>query len=171
MPPLSNKEKRRLPIVSPPPFYNEKTTDNDHGNALPQRRMGQYGGLPQGLSRNRHGDNESADPYNEWNPGEFERSYPKNNAANAAWYKMHRYGRIPGTDVDGWRRLAGPPSPPKKAGPPSPVQKAAKTAGARAVGKGSPGRPQVDAKTTVKKGAVVAASAAKAAKKALGKLF
>ena len=135
MPALSNKDKRSLPRVTPPPVYNTKTTDNDHGTPLPQRRMGQYGGLPQGPSRNRHGDRESADPFNEWNPGEFQRSYPKSDPRNAAWYKMHRYGRLPGRDFDGWRRVAGPPSPPTKAGPPSPVDKAAKRAGQRAVGR------------------------------------
>lgn len=69
--------------------------------------MGEYGGLPQGPSLNRHGDNESADPFFEWNPGEFQRVYPKNKQ-NAAWYAQHRYGRLPGKDFDGWMRRVGP---------------------------------------------------------------
>jgi hypothetical protein len=169
--PFRRRDYNRLPDVDPPPVYVERSYDErkrGDRNYADNRRMDDKG-LPQGPSRDREG---TSNKWHEWQPGEFQRSYPKSNVKNAAWYKTHKYGRLPGTDKDGWIRLAGPPSPvSRKTGPPSPVQKAAKTAGARAVGKGSPGRPQVDAKTTVKKGAVVAASAAKAAKKALGKLF
>lgn len=131
MPSVRWKEQRGLPKISPPPFYNDKKTlgpssrRNFGDRVLPQRRMGPAGGLPAGPSRNQRDD--KADRWNEWNPGEFQRSYPKSNPQNAAWYKMHRYGRLPGKDYDGWQRLAGPPSP-VKAGPPSPVKKAAKVA-------------------------------------------
>jgi hypothetical protein len=67
--------------------------------------MGQRGGLPEGINPDR---NRSADRRLEWDPGEFERSYPKSDPRNREWYKQHVYGRIPGTNIDGWMRKVGP---------------------------------------------------------------
>lgn len=167
MPAMNSKDYRSLPEVSPPPFYDDKTRyTDDHGTSLPKRRMGERGGLPQGAKKYRHGDKSTADSWFEWDPGEFQRSYPKSDSRNAAWYKMHRYGRLPGKDYDGWTRRVGPPSPTPKAGPPSPVKAAAKAAASKKVG---PSR-QATARTATK-GATAVNQAAKAAKKAVGKLF
>jgi hypothetical protein len=174
MPAMNSKDYRSLPEVSPPPFYDDKTRyTDDHGTSLPKRRMGERGGLPQGAKKYGHGDKSSADSWFEWDPGEFQRSYPKSDSRNAAWYKMHRYGRLPGKDYDGWTRRVGPPSPTPKAGPPSPVKAAAKAAASKKVGSSrpSPARGKPPLERTATKGATAVNQAAKAAKKAVGKLF
>lgn len=138
MPSVRGKEQRGLPKISPPPFYNDKKTlgpssrRNGGDRVLPQRRMGPRAGLPAGSSRNQRDD--KADRWNEWNPGEFQRSYPKSNPQNAAWYKMHNYGRLPGKDYDGWQRKAGPlPYESRANQNPNPLKPVKPAAAARAV--------------------------------------
>ena len=132
---MRQRDYNKLPAVEPPPTYvklEARDRKRPDGSYVDNRRMGSRGGLPVGPSRDRNG---SADNFREWQPGEFQRSYPKSDVKNAAWYKMHKYGRLPGTDKDGWVRLAGPPSPVKTAGPPSPVAKAAVVAAKKKAGR------------------------------------
>ena len=108
MPSVSSRQYNGLPPVSPPPAYNELPLGKhkyEDGSYISNRRMGQRGGLPQGINPSR---NRSADRRLEWDPGEFERSYPKSDPRNREWYKQHVYGRLPGTNIDGWMRRVGP---------------------------------------------------------------
>jgi hypothetical protein len=139
----SARDRRSLPDVTPPPKYVENTTRRSDGPQADQRPM-RSDGWPAGFARDRrHG---TANPHGEWQPGETERSYPKSDPGNAAWYKDHVYQKHDSR----WVRKAGPPSPvgnPKsnsrpaagKPKPVTPVQKAAAKAGAKAVGKASKG--------------------------------
>lgn len=113
MPTLRQRDKERLREVKEPPFYDEEARyTDDKGFTLPKRRMNDRGGLPQGPKWYRRGGASSADAWNEWDPGEFKRSYPKNKQ-NKEWYSMHSYGRVKRKDgseeeFDGWNRKAGP---------------------------------------------------------------
>lgn len=122
----SARDRRSLPVVSPPPTYRAPTDANHYvdrdgkRNYRDQRPMGGTG-WPEGPAHSRRGGG-SPNRFGEWAPGEFERSYPKSDPKNAAWYKDHAYQSHDGRWVT-------------KAGPPTPVQKAAKVAAAKKSGK------------------------------------
>jgi hypothetical protein len=122
------KDRRSLPPVDPPPTYRDLGGKRRPDGSRPDNREMADTGWPRGVSNDRNG---SANRWGEWQPGEFERSYPKSDPKNAAWYKTHRY-----VESDGrWARVAGPPSPVEKAGPRKPPA-AAKAVAKAAANKG-----------------------------------
>lgn len=123
---FSNQDRQSLPSVSPPPVYREPTeraNRRSDRSVIDQRQMGEKG-WPLGPSHDIHG---TANPAGEWQPGEFQRSYPKSDPRNAAWYKDHAWQSHDGR----WVTKAGPPTPVK----PNPVAKAAKVAAKKATGR------------------------------------
>lgn len=127
---FSQQDRNSLPEVSPPPDYRqptEATNRRSDRSVIDQRRM-ESTGWPAGPAADKHG---TANPAGEWQPGEFQRSYPPNDPKNAAWYKDHAWQAHDGR----WVTKAGPPTPVAKAGPPKPVHAAAKAV-AKAAAKG-----------------------------------
>lgn len=100
----SRKDRKSLPEVKPPPKYVENTSRRSDRTLADQRKM-RPDGWPAGPSRDRrHG---TANTHGEWQPGEAERSYPKSDPANAAWFKDHVYQK----NDSRWVTKAGPPTP------------------------------------------------------------
>lgn len=138
------RDRRSLPAVSPPPTYKPPTDANYYidsdgkRNYRDQRPMADTG-WPDGKADSRRGGG-SPNRFGEWAPGEFERSYPKSDPKNAAWYKDHVFQ----SNDKRWVREPGPPTPVDKRrgkeGPPLKKPAAAASAVARAAAKGEPGK-------------------------------
>jgi hypothetical protein len=111
-----DRRLRDLGDVKPPPDYRDtkEVYTSDRFKRTKINRKMRSTGEPQGKSNRRYEDN---DTWGEWAPGEFERSYPKNEK-NAEWYRTHRYGKAyPDAPYDTWRPIAGPPTPPGRPKP------------------------------------------------------
>ena len=150
MPSFGNKDwydardRRSLPKIAPPPTYvppsdkNHYVDSDGRRNYRDQRPMNDIG-WPEGVAHSRRGGG-SPNRWGEWAPGEVERSYPKSDPKNAAWYKDHAWQSHDKRFV----RKAGPPTPVTRQSRPASsaptghqarVQSAAAKAGAKAVGK------------------------------------
>jgi hypothetical protein len=130
------KDRRKIkPIDAPPSYHEPKNPRRADGSAIDQRQM-RPDGWPYGASHDRTG---SANTHGEWQPGEFERSYPPSDPKNADWYKYHHLQKhdvrfVPNTypEKGGAGNKPAPKIPYKGA---KPVPDAAKAV-AKAAGKG-----------------------------------
>lgn len=100
------RSRESLPEVKAPPKYVESPDNSRRSDrTYPDQREMRSDGWPAGPARDRrHG---TAETNFEWQPGEAERSYPKSDPGNAAWFKDHVYQKHDSR----WVRKAGPPTP------------------------------------------------------------
>lgn len=85
-----NSDQQSLPDVDEPPVYRDPGNSSlfmPGRNKPDQRRMGTKG-WPDGPSRYK---DSNVNTHGQWANGEFERSYPRSDPKNDAWYRKHAY--------------------------------------------------------------------------------